>query len=104
MRKLWLAISLFCGVTMLAAAAERPLAIIGAMPEEILKLTMPHIENHERILKAALNPDLSLVADAFMEDPNVKGKKVSRKDVEALIKDMLKGTEKYLPDGWKKLI
>jgi len=78
--------------------------IAGAMPEEILKLTMPHIENHERILKAALNPDLSLVADAFMEDPNVKGKKVSRKDVEALIKDMLKGTEKYLPDGWKKLI
>jgi len=35
MRKLWLAISLFCGVTMLATAAERPLAIIGAMPEEI---------------------------------------------------------------------
>ena len=75
--------------------------IAGEMPEAIRELTMPHIENHERTLKAALNPDLSLVVDAFMADPNMKGKGVDREQAEALAKDMIEGTMKYLPEEWK---
>ena len=75
--------------------------IAGEMPEAIRELTMPHIENHERTLKAALNPDLSLVVDAFMADPNMKGKGVNREQAERLAKDMIEGTLKYLPEEWK---
>ncbi len=73
----------------------------GNMPETLKELTMPHIRNYERTLQAAERPNLSLIVDAFMEDPNMKGKHVSREQAEALAKDMIRATVKYLPKGWE---
>ena len=67
--------------------AIRP-SIAGSLPEEILRLTMPHVENHERVLKAALTTDRELVAEAFANDPLVKGR-ASEADIRKLAEDML---------------
>ena len=79
--------------------AVRPVQA-GRLPESIKALVMPHVENHERILKAALTGDRSLVLEAFMDDPLVKGKGCSREQVKKLIDDMLEGTRAYLPGMW----
>lgn len=81
----------------------RPVAA-GAMPENLKELTMPHIRNYERVLQAAEQPDLSLIVDAFMEDPNMKGKHVTRAQAELLAKDMIRTTRNYLPDEWDAFI
>jgi len=47
--------------------------IAGALPEGVLRLTMPHVKNHETTLQAALTYDRSLVVKAFLNDPLVKG-------------------------------
>lgn len=73
----------------------------GEIPENVKALVMPHVENHERILKAAVLCDKELVVEAFMNDPLVKGKKCSEADVRALVDDMIENTKKYLPQGWK---
>ena len=59
--------------------------------------------NHERILKAAILCDFDLVVEAFLNDPQVKGR-ATRAQVEELVSDMLRGTSKYLPEGWKKYL
>lgn len=79
--------------------AIRPV-LAGRLPEAVKDLMMPAIENHEMILKAALDCDKELVVKAFLNDPQVKGKKCTEADVRALIDDMLEGTKKYLPEGW----
>lgn len=73
----------------------------GEIPENIKALIMPHLENHERIMKAALDCDEELVVRAFMNDPLIKGKKCGEEDVRALVRDMIANTEKYLGEGWK---
>lgn len=80
--------------------AIRPIAA-GKLPEEIGALIRPHVENHERILEAALTFDEELVVRAFMNDPLVAGKRCSEEEVRKLVRDMLDGTMAYLPDGWK---
>lgn len=80
--------------------AIRPVAA-GEIPENVKVLVMPHIENHETTLKAALNCDKELVVKAFMNDPLVKGKKCTEKQVRDLVDDMIQGSLKYLPEGWK---
>ena len=81
--------------------AIRPV-LAGTLPETVRELIMPHVENHERILKAALTCDKELVVQAFMHDPLVKGKKAKEEDVRLLIDEMIEGTKKYLPEGWTK--
>ena len=83
--------------------AIRPIAA-GKLPEDIKKLILPHVENHERILKAAMTCDKELVVEAFMHDPQVIGKNCKESDIRELIDDMIKGTIKYLPEGWKATI
>ena len=78
--------------------AIRPV-FAGAIPENVLELIKPHVENHERILKASLNYDKNLVYEAFKDDPLVKGR-ASDKDIEKLVDDMIDATKKYLPKGW----
>lgn len=73
----------------------------GKIPEDVLQLIMPHIVNHERILKAALNCDKALVVEAFMNDPLLNGR-LNEAQCEALVDEMIKATSAYLPDGWKK--
>lgn len=72
----------------------------GAVDEDLKQLLMPHIENHEMTLQAALNCDRELVYRAFMNDPQVKGR-ASEDDVRKLVDDMIENTKKYLPEGWK---
>lgn len=74
--------------------------IAGDMPEEILGLTMPHVENHERVLKAAVLCDKELVVEAFLHDPQVKAKNLPIEDVRKLVNDMIANTKDYLPQGW----
>lgn len=70
--------------------AIRPV-VAGNVPEQVKTLLMPHIENHERVLKAALTVDKALVKEAFQADPLVKGR-ISEAEVEKLVEDMLNAT------------
>lgn len=79
--------------------AIRPVAV-GNIPENILELIKPHVENHERILKAALTCDKGLVKEAFKNDPLVRGR-ASDEEIDKLVEDMINNTIKYLPAGWK---
>ena len=51
---------------------------------------MPHLENHELIMEAALKPDKEKVVKAFMNDPLVKGKNCREEDIRLLVDDMIK--------------
>ncbi|HJA66052.1 MAG TPA: alpha-glucosidase/alpha-galactosidase [Candidatus Mediterraneibacter cottocaccae] len=81
--------------------AIRPV-VAGSIPENVRSLIMPHVENHEYTLQAALTCDRELVVKAFLNDPLIKGKGCSEEDVRKLVDDMIAGTAKYLPEGWKK--
>ncbi len=72
--------------------AIRPV-MAGEIKEDVKALIMPHVENHERIVKAALDgaKDFDLIVEAFMEDPLVKGR-ASEEDVRALAADMMAAT------------
>lgn len=65
----------------------------GAVPERVKELLMPHIENHERVMKVVLggNKDVELVTEAFMEDPLVKGR-AGRDEIRQLVEDMMEKT------------
>ena len=78
--------------------AIRPV-MAGAMPQNILKLTLPHVENHEFILKAALTHDPQLVFNAFMNDPLINNK-ISLEETKKLVDDMIKNTLVALPKEW----
>ncbi|MCL2560328.1 MAG: alpha-glucosidase/alpha-galactosidase [Turicibacter sp.] len=80
----------------------RPVAA-GAMPENILALTIPHVDNHDRILEAALTCNKELVVEAFMNDPLIKGK-ASVEEVRVLVADMIRNTLTYLPADWKEQV
>ncbi len=70
----------------------RPL-YAGALNDNVKALVMPHIENHERIMKVVLggNKDADLVCEAFLNDPLMKGK-VTKEEVKQLVVDMMKAT------------
>ncbi len=74
--------------------------VAGAIPVNVLELIKPHVDNHERILNAALTCDRSLVYDAFLADPLVKGR-ATEEEIKTLADDMIANTMAYLPDGWK---
>ena len=71
--------------------AVRPVQA-GDLPEEIRKLIVPHTENHERVLEAALNKDPGPLTEVFMTDPLIAGR-LSREEAEKLVEDMLIGTK-----------
>ena len=71
----------------------------GKLPESILSLMTPHIQNHETVLKAALSCDRTLVYQAFLNDPLLKGR-ATTDDIKALADDMIKKTNNYLPKDW----
>lgn len=76
----------------------RPI-VAGTIPEEVLKLIIPHVDNHERILEAALTYNKDLVIEAFMNDPLSKGK-LTKAQCEELVTQMIEKTSTYLPHGW----
>lgn len=63
----------------------------GCIPENVLELMQPHVDNHERILQAALSQDRNLVTEAFYHDPLVNGR-ASREEIRQLVEDMLTAT------------
>lgn len=79
--------------------AIRPI-IAGKMPENILELTLPHVDNQERILKAALTCDKELVKESFANDPLVGGRLTSQ-EIDNLVTDMIHATLTFLPAGWR---
>ena len=89
--------------------AVRPV-YAGKVDETIRELIIPHIENHEKIFRAAydaikgdhMDECRKLVYDAFMNDPLVKGHHPSYEEVCRLVDDMIAATSAYLPEGWKK--
>lgn len=64
----------------------------GKVTEEVKKLLMPHIGNHERTMRAALTHDKTPLYEAFMHDPLVTGHGCSEADVKKLVDDMLEKT------------
>lgn len=78
----------------------RPI-VAGALPENVLTLVRPHLENHDVVLEAALTCNKALVVKAFLNDPLVKGR-ASDLEVERLVEDMIQNTIKYLPKAWAK--
>lgn len=72
--------------------AIRPV-LAGSIPEPVRQLILPHVENHERIMKVVQggNKDVELIVEAFMNDPLVKGR-ASEADVRSLVQDMMKAT------------
>ena len=73
----------------------------GKLTGALHDLILPHVENHERTLRAALTCDRGLVAEAFRSDPNVAARGLAAQEIEKLVDDMIAGTAKYLPEGWK---
>ena len=69
----------------------------GNLTEEIRQLMLPHIMNHEDVLKAALTCDYDITLRAFRRDPLVT---CSKDDADKLLRTMVANTKKYLPDGW----
>lgn len=80
--------------------AIRPMSA-GTLPEHIRELIIPHLENQEYTLQAALSCDKDLVVKAFMNDPLVKEHKCNEEDVKILVRDMIRNTLKYLPEVWR---
>ncbi len=82
----------------------------GDLTEELKALITPHVDNHERILKAALGitegmkPEecRELVKEAFRNDPAVIAHHPSEEEISSLVDDMIEATMTYLPEEWKK--
>ncbi len=74
--------------------------VAGEVTEELFDLMIPHILNHEDVLKAALTYDYEALLRAFRRDPLVT---CSAKDADDLLKEMIRNTKKYLPEGWQNI-
>jgi len=75
----------------------------GVLPDELYKLTKPHIDNQNIVLEAALKYDLDKVVDAMCNDPLIKGQ-FTKSEVYNLAIEMIKNTLEYLPDEWRMII
>lgn len=80
----------------------RPI-VAGRIPEGILNYIKPQTENHERVLKAALECNIELVYEAFKYDTLINGR-LKEREIKRLVKEMIKGTIKYLPEEWERAI
>ncbi len=72
----------------------------GDVPDPVLPFLLPHVENQEYILKAAVDCDFDLALRALMNDPNAKAW-INEEQGRELLKAMILNTEKYLPKEWK---
>lgn len=75
----------------------------GDVPDSVLPLILPHAENQESILKAAVECNFDLALGALMNDPNAKAW-IREEQGRELLTAMMRNTRKYLPKGWKNFI
>jgi alpha-galactosidase len=68
----------------------------GELPHPVNDLTVKHIQNHERIYKAAIQKDKDLAVESIIHDPYSD---LDPGDAKKLFIEMLEGTKEYL-DGW----
>ena len=80
--------------------AIRPV-VVGNVPDNIFALLRPHVQNQEDILNAALTCDKELALKAFMNEPLVRGR-ITRRQGEELLTEMIRNTSKYLPAKWSE--
>lgn len=69
----------------------------GAMPQPVLALTMPHIENQAMIYQAAHERDFGLALQALLGDPQVR---LLPGDAEKMLGEMIENTASFLPEEW----
>jgi galacturan 1,4-alpha-galacturonidase len=67
----------------------------GMLPLDIRIMVHRHILNQESVLKAALTRDRKLAFNAFVNEPLMS---ISREHAEELFAEMLRNTQRYLPD------
>jgi alpha-galactosidase len=75
----------------------------GKCPEKIYRLELPHIENQDRIIEAAMTCNKQLVIEAMLNDPLIKHR-VSEENVVEMVNNMIHNTLKYLPKRWGELV
>ena len=80
----------------------RPVAA-GPLSPELLSLIMPHVINHELTMKAALEHKKAPLLEAFLNDPQLRGR-ITKEQTEELLDEMIRSTLKYLPKAWEKEI
>lgn len=73
---------------------------VGEIPENILTLIIPHIENINYIYEASIACDKDLVVKAFLNDPMFSSKCKDEETTRELVNTMLNNTKKYLPKKW----
>jgi alpha-galactosidase len=61
----------------------------GRLPDNILDLIQPHVENQTQVLNAALNNDVNAIYTAFAREPLVHGR-CTDAELRALVDDMRK--------------
>ncbi|WP_143321750.1 alpha-glucosidase/alpha-galactosidase [Clostridium sp. HBUAS56010] len=77
--------------------------LAGEIPESILSLVLPHAENQEVILNAAMNCDFEAALSALMNDPNAKAK-IEKNQAHELLTQMLTHTAAFLPEQWNDVL
>lgn len=82
--------------------AIRPV-FAGSIPDQVFNLILPHVDNHERIIKAALDPNVELVVEAFKHDPLIN-QSLSDDEIDDLVLTMIENTLTYLPIEWQEEI
>lgn len=75
----------------------------GDVPDSVLPLILPHAENQEYILQAALDCDFHLALRALMNDPNAKAW-IDEEQGRELLTAMILNTREYLPKAWKRYL
>jgi len=71
----------------------------GSVPEKVLELMQPHVENQRDTLTAAMTCDAELCLEVLMRDPLVAGR-LTREQGREMLHEMMENTKQYLP-GWK---
>ncbi len=80
----------------------RPI-VAGSIPDHVHALIMPHIENQEYVLKAALECDYESALMAMMNDPNTQSK-INIEQGNEMLREMIYNTLEYLPEEWKHYV
>ncbi|BCJ94352.1 alpha-glucosidase/alpha-galactosidase [Anaerocolumna cellulosilytica] len=75
----------------------------GEIPENILSLVKPHVDNHELILEAAISINKEKALEAFLNDPLIKNQ-CTKEEASKLLDDMIKNTLTYLPSEWAEQV